>query len=71
MTSNALAFKISLQSRVKTDICNSSCNEISEEGNNTVSFILTITPKSLVYPLEKNMENKENYPKDKEMSDIV
>ena len=71
MTSNALTFKISLQSIVKTDICKSSCNEISEEGNNTVSYILTITPISLVYPLKKNMGNKENHPKDKKMSDIV
>ena len=56
---------------MKTDICNSSCNEISEERNNTVSYILTITPISLVYPLKKNMGNKENHPKDKKMSDIV
>ena len=67
MTFNALAFKISLQSRVKTDICNSSCNEISEEGNNTVSYNLTITPISL----KNNNGNKENYPKDKKMYDIV
>ena len=71
MTSNALAFKISLQSRVKTDICNSSCIEISEEGNNTVSYNLTITPILLVYPLKKNMGNKENYSKDQKMSYIV
>ena len=71
MTSNALAFKISLQSRVKTDICNSSCNEISEGGNNTLSYNLSITHILLVYPLKKNMGNKENYPKDKKMSDIV
>ena len=58
MTSHVFAFKRSLQIKVKTDICKSLYNEVSQEGSNAVRYSVTVAPKWLVYLLKKECGKK-------------